>query len=538
MKAAFDRIKKKYGEKFAKLCRSIFPELMEDDNFLPDLIEKNFAPSRFLYDDLEATARLHDFKYYIYSKIDDYKDHVIDIDETPEMLMERAGYRLYRCNTNEEVHAFKHYWREDEELCTFNDPERVHTHRVFFAVKEGAEDLKREDFIYPKRQDQYGVSVISIQFSQGPGSTVSIKNRYNHTVNDPDATFSNDLENIYPGLTDSFAKYYGIDYVNKTRGFEIPGYVMANDGRFYKYNHEIDNVYFCPNNIVIDNGRPVQYDKGRYEIIDYFVFDKSEKKIMLPSESAKGFLLETWDDAFLDAFYEKPRNQGTSESIIQGVDIKSLDNGERMITIATGQDHPVEIKVDKFNRIIGYTNENIIRINHHFMRRNDSLLDLNIPNVTEVGDYFLTENNTLTELYMYRTTAVGHYCLSSNKSLKRIDFTSLQSTGRSFMSGHDTLVEIDLPLLTTMGEACFWGARSLKIFNAPLLERMGGSCFYHNIAMEEIDLPSLRYVGPLLLHNNRRIKRINAPLIRQMPHGTKDNVKWALNNNSGINYQF
>lgn len=33
--------------------------------------------------------------------------------------------------------------------------------------------------------------------------------------------------------------------------FEIPGYTLAVDGKYYKYNMEIDGEYFCPDNIVI-----------------------------------------------------------------------------------------------------------------------------------------------------------------------------------------------------------------------------------------------------------------------------------------------
>ena len=40
--------------------------------------------------------------------------------------------------------------------------------------------------------------MISIQFTKDDAHTLSIKNRYNHSVNDPDATFSNNLDNIIP----------------------------------------------------------------------------------------------------------------------------------------------------------------------------------------------------------------------------------------------------------------------------------------------------------------------------------------------------
>ena len=85
---------------------------------------------------------------------------------------------------------------------------------------------------------------------------VSIKNRYNHTVENPDATYGNDLDKIVPGLADSFARliksrgyYYSDANVEQLR---IPGYVVGPDKRYYKYNFETDGIYFCPGNIIID----------------------------------------------------------------------------------------------------------------------------------------------------------------------------------------------------------------------------------------------------------------------------------------------
>ena len=70
--------------------------------------------------------------------------------------------------------------------------------------------IKREDFTNPEREDEYGTSVISIQVTKGDKSFISIKNRYNHSVSNPDATFGNNLDNIAPGLTKAFCSLYDI----------------------------------------------------------------------------------------------------------------------------------------------------------------------------------------------------------------------------------------------------------------------------------------------------------------------------------------
>lgn len=73
-------------------------------------------------------------------------------------------------------------------MCTFQG-DRLNRCRVFFAVKKDVDSIKREDFKNPEREDLYGTSVISIQFTKDGSNTLSIKNRYNHRVINPDATF-------------------------------------------------------------------------------------------------------------------------------------------------------------------------------------------------------------------------------------------------------------------------------------------------------------------------------------------------------------
>ena len=307
MEEDLKEIKKKYGEKMAHYCREQFPILLEKKGLLPTLIESNFNEYHHLFDDLEKNSAEVMFKNYIYNLVNVENNLEIMIDKTPEELMSMAGYTLKECTTEEEIDEYKKYYAENEELCTFKG-NRLERCRVFFAVKKDVDLIKRENFPYPKREDAYGTSVISIQFEKDGTNTLSIKNRYNHRVNNPDATFSNNLDNIISGLTTSFERHLGIIQKYRNNGdFELPNYVKANDGRFYKYNSEMNNICYCPDNIIIDNFEVKRFDKSRYLVLDHFIIDFKDKKIRIMGKGSKERIVYYGDYAkkYLDKYLSK-----------------------------------------------------------------------------------------------------------------------------------------------------------------------------------------------------------------------------------------
>lgn len=394
------KLKKDYGEKFAQYCKSTFPTLL-DRNMLYEVVSKSFVANRFLYDDLVANNRLQSFNEYIYGNYDDgvrqgvFNENI----ETPEVLMRRAGYRLKKINKPEDFDEFVKYYADDELLCSFRNPERkLVFHTVFFAVKDGAEDIERG--LIPRRQDPYGTSVISIQFSKAKKNRMlSIKNRYNHTVPDSDATFSNDLENIYPGLTDSFIRHYNIDLSKSKLKFSMPNYVMANDNKFYKYNYHIRNFYYCPDNVVIIDGEPIRYDKGKYEVFDYFVLDKKHKFMYFAPHI----------DAFVNQFDKMTGTEVT----------KVGEDGDRLITIHIKDGEDIEIVVNKLGQMISFKNPNLTKMGNYFLHDNEYLESIDVDNVEEVDDYVLTLNQHLKEKKMSKVKSVGKNFLSNNENIDK-----------------------------------------------------------------------------------------------------------------------
>ena len=275
-------LKKFYGEDFSHLCRSLFPTILEREGILSEIIDKHFEPTKSLCDTLKKNKLIEEFKSYIYEIYDKKykKDKLLkNSDLTAVELMDKAGYILYpECTTYDQIDYFKHYYAPDEVLCTFSQP-RLSIARVWFAVKKDVDKIFRNDpqFKNPHRQDEYGTSVISIQFSRADNS-LSIKNRYNHTVENPDSTFSNDLENIIQGLTKAFYRDYKLVNLKKDKNFSLPGFIKANDKKFYHYNVVKNNQYFCDNNIVIENGIPTHISSDSTILADEYIIDFKGKK--------------------------------------------------------------------------------------------------------------------------------------------------------------------------------------------------------------------------------------------------------------------
>ena len=331
-------IKKHYGEKMAHLCREFFPTILEYPGTLYDILTSNFDKSKSLYYDLVKEHKEYIFKEYIYC-IFDYKNEQKKHDSSKSVkeLLSKAGYDLYECKTYEDILKFKKYYRDDEELCTFKDQYRIDHHHIFFIVKKNVDDIKRENFEDPKREDEYGTSVLDLQFDKGLKQRVSIKCRYNHTVTNPDSTYSNNLEEIAPGLTDAFERDYGFNIgVENKISFELKNYIKARDGKFYKYNYELFNVHYCPDNLIIDDGKIIDKykDKGRYTLMDYFILDHKTKRLFLYDKDI--------NDCFIDEIENITDINIISKDGNREVNIK-YDNGEKKVTI----------KLDKYNRIIG-----------------------------------------------------------------------------------------------------------------------------------------------------------------------------------------
>ena len=518
-------IKKKYGEEMMHLCRELFPTILEEEGLLPKLLFNNFKESRSLAKDIIDNNLEEEFKNYIYNQVDVENNYEEVVSKRPEELLKEAGYILYECHSEEEIQSFKKYYAPREALCTFRGG-RLNRCFVFFAIKENVDEIKRENFPKPQRQDKYGTSVISIQFTRDNSHTLSIKNRYNHTVNNPDSTFGNNLDNIIPGLTNSFDKYYGLSQSHLQNTFEIPGYVRASDGKYYKYNYEINNIYYCENNVIIDNFEVKEYPKEQYVILDYFILDLKNKQIQT-----------YWNDMELEDSF--PKTIGT----IKDIKIEN-DKDNKNILIKTDDSDEVDIIItlDKNNRIITYKNNKVENISNSFLSHNNSLTSIKLPNIRSIGDNFLSHNDSLTSIELPNVTSIGGYFLFNNNLFTRIELPNATNIGGGFLFSNRSLISIELPNATSIGDNFLSHNESLTSIELPNVTSIGNNFLSHNESLTDIELPNVTSIGDFFLSYNESLTRIELPNVTSIGDcflsGNDSLTRIELPNVRSVGYDF
>ncbi len=473
MKTDYEIIKDKYGERMAKACRTMFPTILEQNGVLSNMLLSKIYPNPTIYEDL-VLGKSSSFKNYIYSLFN-IENKAVETGKTAIELLSDAGYYLYECKSEEQIQSFKKYYAQSEELCTFNG-QRLNDNYVFFAVKKNVDEIKRENFTNPLREDEYGTSVISIQFSKGFNNILSIKNRYNHTVNNPDATFSNNLENIIPGLTHAFEVDYNLNLGKIMNSkLDLVDYELANDNRLYKYNYKINDICYCPNNIIINNGQVIKADSSRYKIIDYFVLDYKEKSI------------EPYDKSLEESFvYNK----------LKRIDVSKLTDKKGLkFEICENEDDKINIEVDELSRINTLKVESKKQIPNNYLSNNLFLNKISINNTKVIGNNFLKKNEKISNLELNNTENIGDNFLEFNNSINKVNLPNIRRMGNYCFCYNDLIEEIFMPNIQTIGNSCFYYNEKNKKLSLPNVEQIGTDFFFSNDTIDQVYLPKLKEVG-------------------------------------------
>lgn len=489
-------IKKRYGEKLAHICEELFPTLLDTPDLLPQILDRKFDKTSSLGEALSTEDLQQEFKDFVYSFVDVERPRP-EMIETKDAfaMMAQAGYKLYpECLTEADIQSFRGFYyrqgptpvytggkpekRAGEEICTFNGG-RLNRCRVWFAVKEGAENLRRIAFKNPTRDDAYGKSVISIQFARHGTPTLSIKNRYNHSVTNPDATFSNNLENIIPGLTQAWAETFSMNLTpNEKVSFSLDGFRLASDGKYYKKNCQ-DNagLNFCENNVVIDNGQAIKLSTD-FMLIDNHIFDlknnrvityqtyKAEHPEIVPNQPQQH---NPWgleqDQSFEDTAFI------SSLGKIKKIEVKKGEKKERIISVKTEAGEDVVITIGRHNEILDVHDPNSTEIEDGYLHLSKNLRSFSAPQAITIGNSVINRSTTLRELHLPKVEVIGNDFTNYTTIIRKLDMPKLREIGNNCFSS--TLIsEINLPNLETIGNSSFSCFNSVEIFARQFLEML------------------------------------------------------------------
>lgn len=276
----YNKIKRQNGESFAKTIKNYDNGIFD----VPDIKEiVKYAGNT--KEDAEALLT------YLAS-LKNIKIEERPKPQCPFELLKKAGYDAFVADTEEKKNSIRHYYHGDEAICTFNDSSRHKNYYIVHCVHERAKDLNRLDFKSPRREDDYGTSVISIQIAKR-GGFISIKNRYNHKVSNCDNTFGSNPDNIIDGLSAALKNYFNVDFSSQKS--PLPdGWILVGK-QICKIEQEFDGINFGFN-FYVKNGEIVEVKAGDGQyLLEHFVYcDRTKRMTKITGDSYK--------DSFADDF--------------------------------------------------------------------------------------------------------------------------------------------------------------------------------------------------------------------------------------------
>lgn len=272
-KSVYDKIKRQNGEAFAKAIRNFDNGIFD----IPNLVDMLKYAGRNALPLLDYLESLKEIEVKVDAKVED-----------PFVLLDRAGYKAFYADSLEKQNSITNYYEKDELLCTFKDADRYKRYHIIHAIKKNVHEIKRENFRgIEQREDEYGTSVISIQILKA-GGFISIKNRYNHTVNACDNTFYSNPDRIIEGLSLALRKYFHVDFAAKRHVFLPSDYIFVN-GKILKYDIEKNNVYIG-DGFYCKDGYIHIIDKNSQLQIDTLILDLRTKEILNPTNEDSSLL--------------------------------------------------------------------------------------------------------------------------------------------------------------------------------------------------------------------------------------------------------
>ncbi|MBR3913291.1 MAG: hypothetical protein IKJ28_03570 [Alphaproteobacteria bacterium] len=454
-KSTYELIKKQNGETFAQAIR----ETDESIFYIPNIV------SIVKYAGKKAEPII---PFLISLKQIDFNE--IETGKTPFELLAEAGYTSFVADTLEKQNSIRHYFQQDEELCTFNDKHRFENYYIIHAVKHNAHLLKRKNFAHPDRQDEYGTSVISIQLLKR-GGLIKITNRYNHQVENQDSTFDNNPDNIIEGLSYALRDYFQVDFATRLTG--VPnGYILVNNCPI-KYNSEINNVYFGDSFYVKDSTITDINPDFQYTLNNCFILDLKEKKVLNPANI---------DDCFAEVL--------TAE--LTGKKLKFVKTENNTQQLYADNIQILEIKDGYITNIyLPHTTH----IGDNFLSTDTHVQNFSAPKVRTVGNRFLASRTQMNSCSLYNVRVIGNQFLYKMNGFKDISYPNVQIIGSDFMPNNTKGKTLYLPNVRIIKDNFLQNNDTVINGYFPYLQQIGNNFMPYNYQAKKMYIPEVKIIG-------------------------------------------
>lgn len=286
----YEIYKKAFGESTARLIRKNYPEGLENRGFFDYISQKCKTKTNAK----NVLSNLENLLYVKNSYLNEHKHgQESKNEEKLDDILEEADYNYKIITDVAELIDFKKYYSSDEVLCTYNNPkDRLNNYHMIVLSKNDLDKIKRNK--NPEREDEYSTSLLNIQIHK-KFNNVSIKSRYNHNVNNPDATYLNNLNKIADGLAEAIEKKLGIK-INNKNSVEIPDNLKLAEDFIINYWIERNNVY-VGEDVYVDNDQINWIDPNKELIVDQFLINFKEKTVKDLLRTDKYFLKEDLERA-------------------------------------------------------------------------------------------------------------------------------------------------------------------------------------------------------------------------------------------------
>ena len=544
-KSMFEIIRRQNGEAFARAIRDFDSGIFEIEN-LPEILK--FAGRNPLV--------LLKFLKSLKTKIKSQKVDTLD----PFVLLKRAGYDAFYADNLEKQNSIRPYFKEDEELCTFIDSSRYKNYHILHCIKEGAEDIKRENYLgIEERDDSYGTSVISIQMLK-TGGFIKITNRYNHTVPGCDNTFNSNPENIIAGLTQALQHHFDVTF--SVGNVNVPNGFVFQNGCLYQYQYEMNNCYIG-RDFYLKDGVVFPLEKDSQMMVDSFVFDLKNREIQNPSGAAS-HLFDVLKEETKGSVWQVEKRVNRHVLFVDKREVLSTENGFLKTLFLRKTEVAKEFLSHHkdIEEVHGYS---LLQLQEKSLDYCPKLSYVHLPRCEEVGKKCFEGVSANIEAPLLKKQGVSFISgvgIDANKNelisqgvipfqlydfLKRnmnhvsnICVTELLNgcmvymDEKPFMHFKDNkLVGLWLPeTITVLEKAVMMDISDLKEFSAPGVHLVEDANFLRCHHLEKLDLPQAKYIGYNCLNTCPAIEELNLPKLEKISTGT------SLCNNHKLKYVY